>query len=87
MSQPFAEELQEDDDEECSAHDSGLDPVLGLGAGRAGPLELDVSDDEAAWCQDVSAEQSRRGRKARKPLTKCTCKVDPGGTLTTSLGI
>jgi hypothetical protein len=33
MSQLCAEELQEDDDEECSTHDSGLDSVLGLGTG------------------------------------------------------
>lgn len=49
MSQLRAEELQENDNQECSAHDAGLDTVFRLRAGFGGPVELDVSDDEATW--------------------------------------
>lgn len=49
MSQLRTEELQENDDQECSAHDAGLDAVFRLRAGFGGPVELDVSDNEATW--------------------------------------
>ena len=51
MSQLCTEELQEDNNEECSSHDAGLNSIFRLGAGLGCPVELDVSNDKATWCR------------------------------------
>lgn len=85
MSQLRAKELQEDYDEECSAHDRALNPIFGLSTGLCRPIDLKRMS-ECCSSATISIDGTHLN-VSNNESTESSSKVQPGCALSASFRV